>query len=38
VGLGRGYRLEKTRPPSERSLKRIKKAMESFGLTVRIGG
>jgi len=36
--LGRGYRLETTKPPQDQKLSLIKEQLEAFGLAVTIGG
>lgn len=36
--LGRTYKLDKIRPPSEEELRRIKRKLGTFGLKVKIGG
>jgi pyruvate formate lyase activating enzyme len=38
IGLGKPYRLEKTRCPSDPKLNQIKEELESLGLRVKIGG
>jgi pyruvate formate lyase activating enzyme len=36
--LGRRYKLNSVRPPSENDLKRVKRKLDTFGLKVKIGG
>jgi pyruvate formate lyase activating enzyme len=38
IGLGKTYRLGKTRCPSDQKLRQIKEELEGFGLRVKIGG
>lgn len=38
TGLGRTYKLSKTRSPSDQNLRRIKVELEGLGLRVKIGG
>jgi pyruvate formate lyase activating enzyme len=38
IGLGKAYKLEKTRCPSDLKLRQIKEELEGFGLRVKIGG
>jgi pyruvate formate lyase activating enzyme len=38
TGLGRTYKLGKTKSPSDQDMRKIKEALEIFGLNVRVGG